>query len=81
MNRNIQRMSVFSYIRGFINVYKEIKIQKQYNKDFLIPYLKEHLAYMGKQIVYPGEEELPALADAGFRILKGEEKPKEYKGK
>lgn len=41
MNRNIQRMSVFSYIRGFINVYKEIKIQKQYNKDFLIPYLNE----------------------------------------
>lgn len=52
-----------------------------YSKDFLIPYLKEHLSYMGKQIVYPGEEELPALADAGFRILKGEEKPKEYKGK
>lgn len=34
-------MSVFSYIRAFRNVYKEIKIQKQYNKDFLIPYLNE----------------------------------------
>ena len=34
-------MSVFSYISAFRNVYKEIKIQKQYNKDFLIPYLNE----------------------------------------
>ncbi len=30
-----------SYIRAIIHVYREIKIQKQYNKEFLIPYLKE----------------------------------------
>ncbi len=34
-------MNVFSYIRAFRNVYKEIKRQKQFNKSFLIPYLKE----------------------------------------
>ncbi len=52
-----------------------------FSKDFLIPYLQDHLGYIGKQIIYPGEEELTALAEAGFRILKGEEKPQEYKGK
>ena len=34
-------MSLFSYINAFRKVYKEIKIQKQFNKDFLIPYLQE----------------------------------------
>ncbi|HRI20378.1 MAG TPA: hypothetical protein PLA68_05470 [Panacibacter sp.] len=34
-------MSLFSYIIAFRNVYKEIRIQRQYNKDFLIPYLNE----------------------------------------
>ena len=41
MKRNRKRMSVLSYIRAFRNVYKEIKIQRQYNKDFLVPYLNE----------------------------------------
>ena len=34
-------MSVLSYISVFKNVYKEIKVQRQYNKDFLIPYIEE----------------------------------------
>ncbi|MGI8952731.1 MAG: hypothetical protein ACR2FN_14240 [Chitinophagaceae bacterium] len=34
-------MSLFSYISAFRNVYKEIKVQKQFNKNFLVPYLKE----------------------------------------
>lgn len=29
------------YLSGFINVYRELKIQKQFNKTFLIPYLQE----------------------------------------
>ena len=41
MNRNIKRMSVYSYLRAFRNVYKEIKIQRRFNKDFLVPYLDE----------------------------------------
>jgi len=35
------RMSLFSYINAFRKVYKEIQVQKQFNKDFLIPYLNE----------------------------------------
>ncbi len=34
-------MNLFNYISAFRNVYKEIKVQKQFNKDFLIPYLNE----------------------------------------
>lgn len=34
-------MNVSRYIKAFISVYKEIKIQKKYNKTFLLPYLQE----------------------------------------
>src|SRR5437867_1715196 len=34
-------MNLFNYISTFRKVYKEIKVQKQFNKDFLIPYLIE----------------------------------------
>ena len=34
-------MNIFSYIHAFRNVYKEIKVQRQFNKTFLVPYLKE----------------------------------------
>jgi hypothetical protein len=35
------RMSLSSYINAFRKVYKEIRVQKQFNKDFLTPYLNE----------------------------------------
>ncbi len=42
-------MSFFSYISIARRVYKEIQIQKQFNKDFLIPYLNElETKYNGK---------------------------------
>jgi hypothetical protein len=34
-------MNVSRYIKAFISVYKEIRIQKQYNKSFLLPYLHD----------------------------------------
>lgn len=34
-------MSVFSYINAFRNVYKEIRVQKKFNRQFLVPYLIE----------------------------------------
>src|SRR5215831_3574922 len=34
-------MGLFNYIGIAKRVYREIKIQRQFNKDFLIPYLKE----------------------------------------
>ncbi len=50
-----------------------------YAKHCLMPYLREHLSFAGTQIEYPGEEEMLALADAGMRVLRGEEEPREYK--
>lgn len=42
-------MSFFRYISIARSVYKEIQIQKQFNKDFLIPYLNElEIKYNGK---------------------------------
>ena len=34
-------MRVLSYINAFRNVYKEIKVQKKFNRQFLVPYLEE----------------------------------------
>ena len=34
-------MNVSWYIKAFSSVYKEIRVQKQYNKSFLLPYLHE----------------------------------------
>lgn len=33
-------MNIFTYIRAFREVYKELQVQKRYNKTFLVPYLK-----------------------------------------
>jgi len=42
-------MNVSRYIKAFISVYKEIRIQKQYTKTFLLPYLQElEKKYNGK---------------------------------
>jgi hypothetical protein len=40
-HRNQRSMSLFTYIKIARKVYKEIKTQKQFNKDFTIPYLDE----------------------------------------
>jgi hypothetical protein len=34
-------MNVFNYVNAFNHVYKEIKVQRRFTKDFLIPYLTE----------------------------------------
>jgi butyrate kinase len=41
--------------------------------------LKEMTSFLGPVIVYPGEDELLALAEGGLRVLRGEEEAKEYK--
>ena len=33
---------------------------------------------MAPVVVFPGEDELRALAEGGIRVLSGEETPKEY---
>ncbi|MGH4140466.1 butyrate kinase [Clostridium sp.] len=49
-----------------------------YGKE-TVEYIKERVAFIAKVVVYPGEDELLALAEGGLRVLNGEEKAKEYK--
>ena len=46
--------------------------------DRLCRDIEERVGFIAPVIVFPGENEMEALAEAGFRVLKGEEKPKEY---
>jgi butyrate kinase len=49
-----------------------------YNKIFT-GWIKERTAFITpKFFVYPGEDEMPALAAGALRVLKGEEKAREY---
>ena len=40
--------------------------------------ISEHINFIAKVFVYPGENEIEALRDAAIRILTGKEDPKEY---
>ncbi|OFI06841.1 butyrate kinase 2 [Clostridium acetireducens DSM 10703] len=40
--------------------------------------IKEMVSFIAPVVIYPGEDELLALAQGGLRVLKGEEKAKEY---
>lgn len=48
-----------------------------YDKIFT-GWIEERVSFMGKVIIYPGEDELTALAEGGLRVLRGEEKAKTY---
>ncbi|QXM06645.1 butyrate kinase [Crassaminicella indica] len=48
-----------------------------YDKVF-VEWIKEHVSFISKVIVYPGEEEMIALAQGALRVLRGEEQAKEY---
>lgn len=41
-------------------------------------WIKELVGFIADVYVYPGEDELTALAEGGLRVLKGEEEAKEY---
>ncbi|MDD3920027.1 MAG: butyrate kinase [Eubacteriales bacterium] len=47
---------------------------------WLTDYIKAHVECFAKVVVYPGEDELLALAEGGLRVLRGEEDAKEYHG-
>ena len=49
-----------------------------YDKQF-VQWIRERVDFMGKIIVYPGEDEMFALAQGGLRVLRGEEVAQEYK--
>jgi len=46
---------------------------------FLVDYVKERVSFIAPVVVYPGEDEMEALAMNGYMVLKGEVQPKEYK--
>ncbi|QEK13151.1 butyrate kinase [Crassaminicella thermophila] len=48
-----------------------------YDKTF-VKWIKDRVAFIGEVIVYPGEEEMIALAQGALRVLRGEEEAKEY---
>jgi butyrate kinase len=49
-----------------------------YGKE-TVNYIKERVEFICPVVVYPGEDELLALAEGGLRVLRGQEKAKEYK--
>lgn len=46
--------------------------------EMLVAKLKEWVSFLGKILVYPGEDEMEALASGTLRVLRGEEKAKVY---
>jgi len=48
-----------------------------YDEDF-ISLIKERVSFIAPIIVLPGEDEMLALAEGGYRVLKGIEKAKQY---
>lgn len=46
--------------------------------DRVVKDISERVNFLGKILVFPGENEIEAMAEAGFRILKGKEEIKEY---
>jgi butyrate kinase len=45
----------------------------------MVSYIEERVSFIAPVIVYPGEDELLALAMGGLSVLTGEEKSKEYR--
>jgi butyrate kinase len=45
---------------------------------YITEYIKERVSFIAPVIIYPGEDELLALAEGTLRVLNGEEAPKVY---
>jgi butyrate kinase len=48
-----------------------------YSTDF-IDRIKDHIGFLGPVFVFPGENEMVALAQAGVRVIRGEESARTY---
>jgi len=48
------------------------------NNTMVVEYIKKMVSYIAPVIIYPGEDEMHALAMNGFMVLKGDVIPKEY---
>ena len=49
-----------------------------YDSKF-VSWIEERVKFISDLVIYPGEDELMALADGGLRVIRGEEKAKLYK--
>jgi len=48
------------------------------NNKFVTDQIKERISFLAPVYIFPGEEEMEALAHGAYRILSGQEKAKEY---
>lgn len=48
------------------------------HSEMLLTWIKERVAWIGPVLVYPGEDEMLALAQGALRVLRGEEQAKAY---
>lgn len=48
-----------------------------YDKEF-VSWIKERVSFISEVVVYPGEDELMALAEGGLRVIRGQETAKLY---
>lgn len=48
-----------------------------YDKEFTA-WIKENVEFISQVLIYPGEDEMIALAEGGLRVLRGEEEAKKY---
>jgi butyrate kinase len=46
--------------------------------EMLLDWLRERVSWIGPMLIYPGEDEMLALAQGALRVLRGEEKAKVY---
>ncbi len=46
--------------------------------EYLVSRLRTRIDFLGRLFIYPGEDEMTALRDAAFRLLKGEETARPY---
>ena len=46
--------------------------------DFLVDMIRQRVAFLAPVHVYPGEDEMQALAEGVFRVLRGEENVRDY---
>jgi butyrate kinase len=46
--------------------------------DYLIASLKKKISFLGEVLVFPGENEMRALALGALRVLSGEETARDY---
>jgi butyrate kinase len=50
------------------------------NSELLVGWIKERVGFIAPVLVYPGEDEMLALAQGALRVLGGEEEAREYHG-